>query len=81
MSICFGSEAIEKHFTLNKKSSGPDHASADPKDFKKYVNSIRSAENFGLYIKKIHSEELSIRKISRKSITLKKIFERTNNNV
>ena len=74
MSICFGSEVIEKHFTLNKKSSGPDHkASADPKDFKKYVNSIRSAEKIlGSSIKKIHSEELSIRKISRKSITLKK---------
>tara|TARA_B100000029_G_C17554210_1_gene951159 strand:- start:1048 stop:2064 length:1017 start_codon:yes stop_codon:yes gene_type:complete len=74
MSVCFGAEVIEKHFTLNRYSSGPDHkASADPKEFKKYVESIRSAEKIlGSEIKKIQKEELSIRKISRKSITLAK---------
>jgi N,N'-diacetyllegionaminate synthase len=74
MSVSFGVEVIEKHFTLNKNSSGPDHAaSADPKEFKKYVESIRSAEIIlGSNIKKVQKEELSIRKISRKSITLAK---------
>ena len=73
MSVCFGAKIIEKHFTLNKKAKGPDHkASADPRDFLKYVDSIRMAEKvLGSNIKKIHDEEKSIRKISRKSITLK----------
>ena len=73
MSVCFGASVIEKHFTLNKKAKGPDHkASADPKEFLKYVESIRMAEKIlGSNIKKIHNEEISIRKISRKSITLK----------
>lgn len=73
MSVCFGAKVIEKHFTLNKKANGPDHkASADPQDFKKYVDSIRMAEKIlGTDEKKIHKEERSIRKISRKSITLK----------
>ena len=40
MSVCFGAKIIEKHFTLNKKAKGPDHkASADPKEFLKYVES------------------------------------------
>ena len=73
MSVCLGAKIIEKHFTLNKKASGPDHkASADPRDFEKYVISIRNAEKIlGSDVKKIHKEEQSIRKISRKSITLK----------
>jgi N,N'-diacetyllegionaminate synthase len=73
MSVCFGARIIEKHFTLNKKASGPDHkASADPKEFKRYVEAIRRAEQIlGSDIKKVHNEEKSIRKISRKSITLK----------
>ena len=73
MSVCLGAKIIEKHFTLNKKASGPDHkASADPRDFEKYFTSIRNAEKIlGSDVKKIHKEEQSIRKISRKSITLK----------
>ena len=73
MSVCFGAKIIEKHFTLNKKAKGPDHkASADPRDFLKYVDSIRMAEKvLGSNIKKIHDEEKSIRKISRKVLLLR----------
>jgi N,N'-diacetyllegionaminate synthase len=40
-----GAKVIEKHFTLNKKMVGPDHwFSLDPKEFKNYVNKIRTAE-------------------------------------
>ena len=46
--------------------------SSYPIDFEKYVISIRNAEKIlGSDVKKIHKEEQSIRKISRKSITLK----------
>ena len=40
-----GANVIEKHFTLNKKAKGPDHViSADLKDLKLLVNSIRQME-------------------------------------
>ena len=73
MSVCFGAKIIEKHFTLNKKAKGPDHkASADPRDFLKYVDSIRMAEKvLGSNIKKIHDEEKVLEKFLEKSITLK----------
>ena len=36
---------IEKHFTLNNNSAGPDHKSSlNPNDFKKMVDSIRNVE-------------------------------------
>ena len=43
--VVYGSEVIEKHFTLNKKLPGPDHkASLDPKEFSKMVFRIREFE-------------------------------------
>tara|TARA_B100000963_G_scaffold140321_2_gene122214 strand:+ start:7736 stop:8749 length:1014 start_codon:yes stop_codon:yes gene_type:complete len=73
MSVCFGVSIIEKHFTLNKNSIGPDHeASINPQELKEYINSIRLAEKIlGTSKKEIKKEEINIRKISRKSITLK----------
>ena len=73
MSVCFGASIIEKHFTLNKEAKGPDHkASMNPSELKQYVELIRSAEKIlGSEKKVIQKEELNIRKISRKSITLK----------
>lgn len=70
LAVACGAKIIEKHFTLNKKLSGPDHkASADPKDFKLYVKKIRDTENFlGSETKKIALEENNMKKISRKSI-------------
>ena len=73
ISIALGAKVIERHFTLNKKSSGPDHkASSDPKDLLEYVNKIRLAEKIlGSYKKKVQKEEEGVRKISRKSFTLR----------
>lgn len=43
--VAMGAKVIEKHFTLDKQMEGPDHkASADPKEFKEYVNAIRNIE-------------------------------------
>ena len=40
-----GANFFEKHFTLNKKSKGPDHFfAAEPKEFKTYVNKIRKSK-------------------------------------
>jgi N,N'-diacetyllegionaminate synthase len=69
--VCLGAKVIEKHFTLDKNMSGPDHrASADPKEFKNYCEQIRLAElMLGNPIKKIQEEEKEMRLISRKSMT------------
>ena len=73
LAIALGATIIEKHFTLNNKSIGPDHKASDnPKNFSSYVTYLRNAEIIiGSKIKRIQKEEKSIRKISRKSITLK----------
>ena len=43
--VALGAKVIEKHITLNKKMSGPDHkASADINQFKELVKSIRTTE-------------------------------------
>ena len=40
-----GAKILEKHFTLNKYQSGPDHScSADPFEFGAYVNAVRETE-------------------------------------
>lgn len=73
LAVALGAKIIEKHFTLDKTMSGPDHySSADPKTFKKYVHLLRETEKLlGTFVKIIQPEEKSIRRISRKSITAK----------
>ena len=70
VAIAYGAKIIEKHLTLNKKFSGPDHkASIEPKEFKKMVQSIRKTEKMlGSFIKKPTKIELKNRKLVRKSI-------------
>jgi len=72
LSIAFGSQVIEKHFTLDKKLDGPDHkASSSPQEFSDLVKAIRRSEKMmGTDKKQVQPEEEEMRKISRKSITL-----------
>ncbi len=65
-----GATIIEKHFTLNRKMSGPDHiASLDPKNFKTMVDNIRLAEKAIGNGKKIPTKKEKINsKVVRKSI-------------
>lgn len=45
VAVALGARILEKHLTLDNTMDGPDHkASANPKDFKKYVKAIRNAE-------------------------------------
>ena len=73
IALALGARLFEKHFTLSKKMSGPDHkASMDPKEFKHYVNKIKLAHQMlGKPLKKIWPEELEMKKISSKSITFR----------
>ena len=43
--VSLGARVIEKHITLSRKSSGPDHPFAlEPKEFKEMVQNIRKFE-------------------------------------
>jgi N,N'-diacetyllegionaminate synthase len=68
--IGFGATVIEKHFTLDKKLQGPDHAFAlEPNELKKMIKSIRDADQTkGTGIKKILDEEKELREFATRSI-------------
>lgn len=68
--VAMGAEIIEKHFTLDKALSGPDHvASLEPQELKAMVDSIRNIEKAkGTGIKQVSSSEKKNIAIARKSI-------------
>ena len=71
LSVALGISCIEKHFTINKKLKGPDHAmSLSPNELKSFVNEIRLAEKIlGNKSKKnISKKEKEIKKIARRGI-------------
>ena len=72
--VAMGASFIEKHFTLDKNMSGPDHkASLEPDELKAMVKAIRNIEQaLGSAIKKPSKSELQNIKIARKSIVAKK---------
>ena len=46
VAVSMGADVIEKHYTINKNLDGPDHkASLNPKDFKIYVEKLKTAED------------------------------------
>ena len=45
--VALGAKVVEKHFTLNKSMSGPDHkASLDKKEIVKFIKEIRKVEDY-----------------------------------
>lgn len=73
-----GASVIEKHFTLDKRMSGPDHkASMEPAEFCAMVKSIRKMEKaLGSGIKKPAAAELKNRRIIRKTIVALKYISK-----
>jgi len=73
MAVTMGAVVLEKHFTLDKNLSGPDHkASLEPKELKEMVALIRDTEKaLGSGIKKPTKTEEKIKKVARKSIVAK----------
>lgn len=66
--IALGARVLEKHFTLNKKLSGPDQSSSlEPKELSDWIKKIRLMESsLGKNIKNITNSEkknLSMRKV------------------
>lgn len=72
--VALGAIVIEKHFTLDKGMSGPDHkASLDPKELESMVKAIRNIEKgLGNGIKKVTPSEAKNKSIVRKSIVASK---------
>ncbi|MBI2307918.1 MAG: N-acetylneuraminate synthase [Rhodocyclales bacterium] len=70
--VALGATVIEKHFTIDKRMSGPDHsASLNPDELKALVDSIRAVEQcLGSAIKAPTATELPIRALVRRSVTL-----------
>lgn len=62
---------IEKHFTLNRDMSGPDHsASLEPEELKAMVRQIRDVElALGSSVKEPTETELPVRELVRRSVT------------
>lgn len=68
--VALGACVIEKHLTLDKKLSGPDHkASLEPYELKEMVRGIRVVEKaLGSPIKAPVEAETEIRNVGRKSV-------------
>lgn len=68
--VALGARVIEKHFTLSRKMTGPDHAaSIEPDEMRQMVSAIRNIEQaLGSAIKTPTEGELANRKFARKSI-------------
>lgn len=70
--VARGARVIEKHFTLNRESSGPDHAaSADPEELKALVRGVRIIErSLGHGRKEPTRAEQETAKVARRSIVV-----------
>ena len=73
-----GATIVEKHFTLNRNVSGPDHkASILPKELSRMIKSIRNIEQaLGSSIKTITTSEKKNIKVARKSLVAIKTIEK-----
>lgn len=72
--VAMGAQIIEKHFTLDRNMSGPDHkASLEPDELKNMVSDIRNIEKaLGSFEKKPGISELRNINAARKSITARR---------
>ncbi len=70
--VAMGARIIEKHFTLDRSMPGPDHqASLEPEELNAMVGQIRQIEKcLGDGDKQPRSNELEIRDLVRRSVTL-----------
>lgn len=74
LALSKGARLFEKHITLDRSMSGPDHkASLNPEQFEKYIEGLKTArEILGSYEKKPVGDEDKNSQVVRKSICSKK---------
>lgn len=78
--VSLGAKMIEKHITLDKEASGPDHKSSiNIQELHQLVNSIRNIENaLGVTYRQFSDSQQEISRVARKSIVSKrKILKNT----
>ena len=76
ISVYEGAKIIEKHLTFNNNAKGPDHkASLNPKNFKKFVRSVRNTEIIISSKKKVNIEMQNL-KFVRKFLVAKSNIEK-----
>ena len=76
MAATLGACVIEKHFTLDRKLPGPDHAaSLEPQELQEMVRAIRNVSVImGSTVKRPHASERKVMPIARKSVvTLREV--------
>lgn len=75
--VALGACMIEKHFTLDKKLPGPDHAmSLEPTELRDFISAIRTAEAaLGNGIKQPHPSELDTMMVARRSLVSTRFIE------
>lgn len=75
--VALGATIIEKHFTLDRTQSGPDHkASLEPNELTNLVHSIRNIEkSLGSNEKNPSKGELENRLVARKSLVAKRAID------
>ena len=78
IAVAMGAKVIEKHFTLDKNQTGPDHkASLEPFELKEMILNIRKIESaLGNGIKKPTREEMKNINVVRKSIVAAKKIQK-----
>lgn len=77
-SVAMGATVIEKHFTLSRELSGPDHRSSlEPLELKRMVQAIRNIEiALGHSLKQVSSSESKNRVVARKSIVARQAIKK-----
>jgi len=78
MSVAYGSVMYERHFTLDRKAPGPDHAaSMEPTEFANLIVLIRQAEGArGSGVKEPSPSEVGNRYPMRKSLAAARAIEK-----
>ncbi len=73
VSVGFGCRYIEKHFTLNKKSKGPDHATSINYDELEYLSTAlkKAGKALGNFKKKLTPSEIKNKKAVKKTYYFK----------
>jgi N,N'-diacetyllegionaminate synthase len=74
LSVALGASILEKHLTFDRGARGPDHAaSADERQFERYVKLAREAQPFrGEPGKHVLDIEQDVREVSRQSLVLRR---------
>jgi sialic acid synthase SpsE len=72
LAVAAGACVVEKHLTYDRSAPGPDHsASADPFEFRNYIQFIRSAEQMqGAPGRHVLACERDVRAVSRQSLVI-----------